>query len=53
MVYHLVLTYSNWETATVCLSEILHSSTKGSKTPSGNWEEFPRCTVPIGQRRGE
>ena len=27
---------------------VSRASAKGSKTPSGNWEEFPRCTAPIG-----
>ena len=29
MVYHLVLTYSNWETATICFSESFESLSQG------------------------
>ncbi len=35
MVYHFVLTYSNWETGTVCFSESFESLAKGCRGPCG------------------
>ena len=37
LVYHFVLTYSNWESITFCLSESFESSAKGCKMRCGNW----------------
>ena len=49
MIYHFVLTYSNWETGTVCFSESFESLSQGlPKRPLGTGEGFPRCTAPIG-----
>jgi hypothetical protein len=47
MIYHFVLTYSNWEAGTVCFSESFESLSEGLQTPSGNWEEFLGGTAPI------
>ena len=48
LVYHFVLTYSNWESVTVCFSESFESLTKDSKTPCGNWGAYPSDTAQIG-----
>ena len=47
LVYHFVLTYSNWETGTVCFSESSRASARGPRTPCGNWEGFPGSIGPI------
>ncbi len=46
LIYHFVLTYSNWEAGTVCFSESLESLSEGYKTPWGNWAACPSCTAP-------
>ena len=35
MVYHFVLTYSNWETATICFSESFESLSQGLQNVRG------------------
>ena len=47
LVYHFVLTYSNWEAGTVCFSESFESLSEGLQTPCGNWEGFRDGTAPI------
>jgi len=40
LLYHFVLTYSNWETGTVYFSESFESLGKVFRTPSGSWGKF-------------
>ena len=42
LLYHFVLTYSNWETGTICFSESFESLCEGFQTRSGNVLESPR-----------
>ncbi len=48
LIYHFVLTYSNWETGTICFAESWRASAKGCRTPWGNWAACRNCTAPIG-----
>ena len=41
LMYHFVLTYSNWETCTVCFSESFESLAKACRTRCGNWAACP------------
>jgi hypothetical protein len=51
LVYHFVLTYSNWETGTICYSESLESLTEGwQNARSGNWVPHRPNTVPTACR---
>jgi len=45
LVYHFVLTYSNWEAGTICYSESLESLTEGWQ--NAVWEVG---AVPVGHR---
>ena len=48
MVYHFVLTYSNWETASICFSESFESSAKGCSKRCGSWAVCRSGTARIG-----
>ena len=45
LVYHFVLTYSNWESVSVCPSESFECSPTGCKRPCGTWAECPGGTA--------
>ena len=47
LVYHFVLTYSNWESITICFSESLKASVKAFRTRCGNWAACPSGIAPI------
>jgi hypothetical protein len=51
LIYHFVLTYSNWEAGTCAIRKASRASAKDSKTPSGNWARFRTGIGPIGYRR--
>jgi len=52
MVYHFVLTYSNWEQCTVCFSESFESLAEGfAERPVGAWAVFPPSIARIGSVR--
>ena len=54
MVYHLVLTYSNWETATVCFSESFESLSQGLQNALWELGGVPQdAPYRSAQRRGE
>ena len=42
MIYHFVLTYSNWETATVCFSESFESLSQGLQNALWELEGVPQ-----------
>ena len=46
LIYHFVLTYSNWEAGTVCFSESFEASARGCRTRCGSWAACPRSTAP-------
>lgn len=48
MVYHFVLTYSNWETVSICFSESFESLSEGLQQCSGNLAASPSGTARIG-----
>ena len=43
MIYHFVLTYSNWETGTICFSESLESLSEGMQNALGELGGVPQC----------
>jgi hypothetical protein len=43
MIYHFVLTYSNWETGTICFSESLESLSEGMQNALGELGGVPEC----------
>ena len=47
LVYHFVLTYSNWEAGTVCFSESFESLSEGLQNALWELEGFPGGTAPI------
>ena len=51
LIYHFVLTYSNWEAATVCFSESFESLSEGLQNAFGNWAKCRSGTAPTGCRR--
>ena len=48
MIYHFVLTYSNWETGTICFSESLESLSEGLQNALWELGGVPQRTAPIG-----
>jgi hypothetical protein len=51
LIYHLVLTYSNWESATVCFSESFESLCEGFQNAVWELGKVRSGTEPIGYRR--
>ena len=43
LIYHFVLTYSNWETGTICFSESLESLSEGMQNALGELGGVPQC----------
>ena len=48
MIYHFVLTYSNWETGTICFSESLESLSEGLQNALWELGGVPKCIAPTG-----
>jgi hypothetical protein len=48
LIYHFVLTYSNWETGMVCFSESFEACVKACRVRCGSWGRCPIGTAPIG-----
>jgi len=53
LVYHFVLTYSNWEAGTICYSESLESLSEGWQNAVWNWERRRPSTAPTACRARE
>ena len=51
LLYHFVLTYSNWETASICYSESFESLSDGCRMRCGNWAGCRWSIAPTGCRR--
>jgi hypothetical protein len=47
LIYHFVLSYSNWETGTICFSESLESLSEGLRMRFGSWVVCRGCTARI------
>jgi hypothetical protein len=48
LVYHFVLTYSNWETVTICFPRASRASAKACKAPCGSWGACRSGIAPTG-----
>ena len=48
LVYHFVLTYSNWESVTICFSESFESLSEGIQNAVWELSGVPHGTAPIG-----
>ena len=48
LIYHFVLTYSNWETGTICFSESFESLSEGLQNALWELGGVPADTAPIG-----
>ena len=48
LLYHFVLTCSNWEHVTLCCGEEFASLSAGCSMPCGRWGQCPSDTGPIG-----
>jgi hypothetical protein len=48
LIYHFVLTYSNWETGTICYSETFESLSEGLQNALWELGEFRSSTGPTG-----
>ena len=48
LIYHFVLSYSNWETGSICYSETFESGERGCRMRSGNWAGFRWNIEPTG-----
>jgi hypothetical protein len=51
LIYHFVLTYSNWEAATVCFSESFESLSEGLQNALWELGKVPHGIAPTGFRR--
>ena len=51
LIYHFVLTYSNWKAATVCFPRASRAWAKGCRTRCGRWAKCRNAIAPTGFRR--